>query len=136
MLFYILLAGVPGLILMVLLVVCLVCWKRRRAKKLEAGVLNQMTETTSRNNYSDEDEEDEADYVNVEPVDINSLRAEEEYDDSHDYEEPDEGAVASAGNTEEQTNEEDSTSSELDYVNLEEQTVDIYGEELDIYQNI
>ncbi|MEQ2298750.1 hypothetical protein AMECASPLE_008574 [Ameca splendens] len=93
-----------------------------------------VTETTTRNNYSDEDEE--ADYVNVEPVDPNSLSVEKEYDDSNDYEEPDEGAVASVGNTEEQSHEEDSTSSELDYVNLEEQTVDIYGEELDIYQNI
>ncbi|XP_027881251.1 uncharacterized protein LOC114149510 [Xiphophorus couchianus] len=180
LLLYILPAGVLVLLLMVLLVACLVCRRRKRAEKPSGVVLNQVT---VRNSCIDDEEEE--DYVNVEPVETNSLGTEEmdekdndshdyedpeqdksdssddEHDyedpnvgpvapadatkeqseeedssDEHDYENPNVGPVAPADATKEQSEEEDSSDDGEDYVNLVEQTVDIYGEELDIYQNL
>ncbi|XP_032425811.1 uncharacterized protein LOC116724314 [Xiphophorus hellerii] len=153
LLLYILPAGVLVLLLMVLLVACVVCRRRKPAEKPSDVVLNQVT---VRNSCIDDEEEEEGDYVNVEPVETNSLGTEEmdekdndshDYedpeqdksdssDDEHDYENPNVGPVAPADVTKEQSEEEDSSDDEEDYVNLVEQTVDIYGEELDIYQNL
>ncbi|XP_044000713.1 uncharacterized protein LOC122847246 isoform X3 [Gambusia affinis] len=155
LLIYILPAGALVLLLMVLLVICLVCRRRKRAEKPSDVVLNQVT---VRNSYIDdeEEEEEERDYVNMEAAETNIVGTEEmgeQDNDSQDYEDPaqdksysrnDEddyvdprmSTVAPGDVTKEQSEEEDSSDDEEDYVNLVEQTVDIYGEELDIYENL
>ncbi|XP_014914192.1 uncharacterized protein LOC106963672 isoform X2 [Poecilia latipinna] len=135
LLFYILLAGFLVL-LMVLLVACLVCRRRKRAEKPSDVVLNQVT---VRNSYIDdeEEEEEERDYVNVEPVNTNSLGTEEmdvKDSDSNDYEDPSQdkndssddehdyvdttlGPIAAKDGTKGHSEEEDSSEDEHDYVN-------------------
>ncbi|XP_054908297.1 uncharacterized protein LOC129374113 [Poeciliopsis prolifica] len=163
LLLYILPAGVLVLLLMVLSVACLVCRRRRKqAEQPSDVVLNQTNvAVTVRRSYTDdeeeeEEEEEEGDYVNVKPAEINSLGTEEmdeKDNDSHDYEDlsrgksdssddendyvnPSMGPVAARDGTKEQSEEEDSSDDGEDYVNLVEQTVDIYGEELAIYDNL
>jgi len=107
------------------------------------------------NSYEgDEEDEEERDYVNIEQMDntsqMNSAGGVEGDSSSNDYEnvEPDdhdyskvmEVSVCVDNNSEENEDEEDTSDAENYYVNLAEsvaeESLDIYGEEQDFYQNI
>ncbi|XP_024864179.2 uncharacterized protein LOC112450911 [Kryptolebias marmoratus] len=147
-LIYSVVPGVVLLLLMVVLVVFLVCRRRRRDSQSDSVILNQIT---IRNSY-EEEEEEEGDYVNVNPEDTNTNPAVEamgEDENDHDYEDPEiedqcivslRAPVTVEDQEKEDSDEEENSCDENDYVNLadsvSEQTLDIYGEQQDIYQNI
>lgn len=83
----------------------------------------------------EEEDEDEHDYEEPEDEDENDY--EDPEDDEDNYMKP---SVSIDGDGEEDSGEEESSSDEHDYVNLaqsvSEQTLYIYGEQQDIYQNL
>ncbi|XP_029292789.1 deleted in malignant brain tumors 1 protein-like [Cottoperca gobio] len=140
-------AGGLLLLLLVLLVVCLVCKRRQRAKQPGALVQTQMAVRNSK----EEDEEDV--YMNVNPEDTEEKlkkdegrEEEEESDEDDDYERASPDVNFTKANevgysVEEHREEEEETSDdERDYENVTqpfgEQTIDIYGGDEDIYQNL
>ncbi|XP_018553910.1 uncharacterized protein LOC108898506 isoform X2 [Lates calcarifer] len=141
-------AGILLLLLLVLLVVCLVC--SRRQQQPGTLILSQLA-ITAGNPYEDDNNDDE-DYENVDPVDAkkNAGKVEEEEsddyeepenDEDHDYEEagPDANYVKEVCFIVEDNREDESSDDENDYVNVTqssvEQTMDIYVEHEDTYQN-
>ncbi|GLD61327.1 uncharacterized protein AKAME5_001315400 [Lates japonicus] len=143
-------AGILLLLLLVLLVVCLVC--RRRQQQPGTLILSQLA-ITAGNPYEDDNNDDE-DYENVDPVDAKKKEdagkveeeesddyEEPESDEDHDYEEagPDANYVKEVCFIVEDNREDESSDDENDYVNVTqssvEQTMDIYGEHEDAYQN-
>ncbi|XP_047428299.1 uncharacterized protein LOC124998136 [Mugil cephalus] len=127
------------ILLLVWLVICLV--RRRKAEQPGSVVLTQITD---RYEEDDADDDDEADYVNVDQGDTHSKQTSCE-DTDDDYINTGEMLATAMDEREEEEEEEegdkgDASDDENDYVNvpkpLQEQTVDIYGGEQDIYQNL
>ncbi|XP_059204060.1 uncharacterized protein LOC131983355 [Centropristis striata] len=158
-------AGGLVLLLLVLVVVCLVYKRRRRALQPGSPIQTQSLFSQDLqllfvnfhlvNDYDDDvPEDEEADYVNVDPVNNKEKAgaAEEEYsdyesDEDHDYEEAGHGPnlikakeILFSEQENGQEEEEESSDDEADYENVSlsfvEETVDIYGQDENIYQNI
>ncbi|XP_035510860.1 uncharacterized protein LOC118323048 [Morone saxatilis] len=141
-------AGILLVPLLVLVVVFLVLRRRRRTRQ-PGG--NFQTQLSVRNHHEDfEEEEEEEHYTNFEAV-YPKMRQEqtrgmeeEEGDEDHDYGEEEDNGHNHVGSEDiyalVEGQGEDDEDSDDDYVNVQqpfdEDTLDIYGEHEDIYQNI
>ncbi|TNN53236.1 Deleted in malignant brain tumors 1 protein [Liparis tanakae] len=127
----------PLLVLLVLVPVGLVCRRRRRAGPPVA--LDYLTPAVIHGNDDDNNQNEDQDhvYTNIDPTDTEMKLSEEEEradeEESYDCEEPE----SNGGQDPEE--EEGTSEDEAAYGNvtqLDEPTVDIYGELEDIYQNV
>ncbi|XP_062422205.1 uncharacterized protein LOC119220285 [Pungitius pungitius] len=127
----------PLLLLLVLVGVCLVCKRKRRAEQPNDLVQTQLSVRVHNDYENNTNGDDEDEYENVDPVHTEKLREEagrveeEEYDVYGESEiNEDEGH---------HSDQQETSDDEADYENvtqiLVEETVDIYGDDEDIYQN-
>ncbi|KAL6103612.1 uncharacterized protein ACO6RY_02970 [Pungitius sinensis] len=128
----------PLLLLLVLVGVCLVFKRKRRAKQPNDLVQTQLSVRVHNDHENSTNGDDEDVYQNVDPMHTEKLREEagrveeEEYDVYGESE-----IIEDEGHDSDQ--EEETSDDEADYENVTQQpveaTVDIYGDDEDIYQN-